>query len=79
MKRPTNVIDQLRHAILNADVSQYRIAKDTGLDKSMLSRFARAKHDMSLANFGLLCAYLGLSLESTGKKQRPTNRKRKGK
>jgi transcriptional regulator with XRE-family HTH domain len=79
MKQPTNVIDQARHAILNADVSQYRISKDTGLDKSMLSRFARSKHEMSLANFSALCAYLGLSLESNGKKQRPPNRKRKGK
>lgn len=79
MKSPTNVVNQLRHAILNADVSRYRIAKDTGVDASMLSKFVRTDLEMSLANFKILCVYLGLGLESTGKKKQQPGRKRKGK
>jgi DNA-binding phage protein len=67
MGKPASVIEQLRQAIENADVSRYRIAKDTGLDQGMLSRFVRTDAAMSMAAFSTLCEYFGLRLQATDK------------
>ena len=40
--------DQLREAVLNAEVTRYRISKETGISESILSRFVRGEADHSV-------------------------------
>ena len=56
------VSDQLRHAICNADVSRYRIGKETGVEQSALSRFVNGTRGLDLSSVDRLAAYLGLEL-----------------
>jgi DNA-binding phage protein len=70
MGKPKNVIDQLRQTIIDADVSRYRIAKDTGLDRSMLHRFVHTEAAMRMDAFAKLCDYFGLRLVQTAKPKR---------
>ena len=79
MSKPRNVIEQLRQTILDADVSRYRIAKDTGLDRSMLHRFVHTDAAMRMDSFSILCDYFGLRLERTAKPTRKAKSKGKGK
>ena len=61
-KHPRTVSDQLRAAIEAAPVSRYRIAKETGLEQSALSRFVRGKAGLDLSTVDRLAEYLGLEL-----------------
>jgi transcriptional regulator with XRE-family HTH domain len=56
------VSDTLREAIRNASVSRYRIACDTGIAESALSRFVSGKRSLDLTSVDKLCEYLGLEL-----------------
>jgi transcriptional regulator with XRE-family HTH domain len=56
------VSDQLRAAIAAAPVSRYRIARDTGVHESALSRFVRGERLLDLSSVDKLAAYLGLGL-----------------
>jgi transcriptional regulator with XRE-family HTH domain len=62
-----DVIDTLRQAIKRAEVSQYRICQDTGIDKAALSRFVSGERGLSMENIDALCRYLGLTLKPTKK------------
>jgi len=53
---------QLRQALLDSDVTLYRIGKETGVDKSVLSKFTHGKRGVSLDSIDTLCEYLGLEL-----------------
>ena len=61
----STVSEQLRAAILaaaEAGVTRYRIAKETGLEQSGLSRFVRGKVGLDLSSVDKLATYLGLEL-----------------
>ena len=69
------ISEQLRAAILNADVSRYRIAQETGLTEAALSRFVNKVSGLSLDSIDKIGEYLGLDI--TSREQKP--RKLKGK
>jgi plasmid maintenance system antidote protein VapI len=47
-KAPTSLSDQLRELIAGAGPSTYELARDTGVDRSVLSRFLPAKRTITL-------------------------------
>jgi predicted transcriptional regulator len=59
--------DQLRKLILEADETQYRIAKETGIPKQSLYRFVNGLRTLSMANLDTLAAYLGWTVTKKGK------------
>ena len=70
--------DEFREAILNADVSRYKIAKATGISESILSRFCRGESGMSNTFMDLIAEQLGLHVAATPKvKRRRTKSKGK--
>ena len=72
-KRADKLSDQLRQIIKDCDLSQYALTKQTGIDKSALSRFVRGERGLSIKALDKLGECLGLSF-TVG--ERP--RKRKG-
>lgn len=58
------VSETLRNAIRNAPVSRYRIACDTGVAESALSRFVSGERSLDLTSVDKLCEYLGLTLQT---------------
>jgi transcriptional regulator with XRE-family HTH domain len=65
-----DVIEAIRRACKQSSASQYRIAKDTGIDKSALSRFVSGERGLSMENVDALCRYLGLELKPIKRKAR---------
>lgn len=59
---PKTITEQLRAAIAAAGVTRYRIAKETGLSESALSRFVKGTRGMDLNSVDKLATYLGLEL-----------------
>jgi transcriptional regulator with XRE-family HTH domain len=60
-KRDTLAGD-LRQAINESGISMYKLAQDTGVSRSQLSRFMREERDLSLGVANKLCEVLGLRL-----------------
>ena len=56
------VSEQLRAAILGADVSRYRISKDLGISEAALSRFVNGAMGLSLKSIDKISEYLGLEI-----------------
>ncbi len=56
------ISEQLRAAILNADISRYRIAKETGLTEAGLSRFVNGVSGLSLDSIDKIGDCLGLEI-----------------
>ena len=54
--------EQLREAILTADMSRYRIAKETGLTEAGLSRFVNGICGLSLDSIDKIGECLGLRI-----------------
>ena len=54
--------DQLRFAIATSEVSQYGLAKKSGVDGGVLSRFMNYERDMRLETAAKLAEELGLCL-----------------
>jgi transcriptional regulator with XRE-family HTH domain len=54
--------EQMRRLILEADVTQYQIAKDTGIYRASLSRFVRGEHGLSQEHLDLLGKYLNWTI-----------------
>lgn len=61
-KKKSGLIDQLRDAVRNAEVSRYRIAQDTGVAESALSRFVNGTAGLSMEGIDLVADYLGLEI-----------------
>ncbi len=57
--------DQLRDAILNADISRYRISKETGLTEAGLSRFVNGVAGLSLDSIDKVGECLGLEITTS--------------
>ncbi len=76
-KNPKLLSEQLRDAILSADVSRYRIAKETGLTEALLSRFINGVAGLGQESIDKIGKYLGLRLDKS-EKPKATKMKRKG-
>ncbi len=61
-KKLPSVSDRLRAAIAAAPVSRYRMAMETGVSQSVLSRFVRGERGLDLSSVDRLAAYLELDL-----------------
>jgi transcriptional regulator with XRE-family HTH domain len=59
--KPT-MTDVLKTAIKESGVSRYRIAQDTGILETSLSRFMRGETSLRLDRADVLAEYLGLRL-----------------
>lgn len=59
-KRLPPLIDQIRKAIDESDVSRYRIAQQTGISESALSQFYNGHRGLSMDSLNKLGAYLKL-------------------
>jgi hypothetical protein len=66
---------QLREAIERSGQSRYEIAKQTGVNASVLSRFVASGHGLRSHNVDALCAYLGLTLTKAKTTKAGTARK----
>lgn len=62
--------EQLRRAVETCGETRYRIAQETGIPESTLSRFVASGRGLSMGNTDRLCAYLGLELKAKGGKRR---------
>ncbi len=63
MKKKTELFsDQLRRAVEQSEHSQYTICRETGIDKSVLSKFVRGLRGLQMDTVDTLCGYLGLRL-----------------
>lgn len=60
-KQADKLSDAIRRAIATADVSRYRIAKDTGVSEPSLSKFMAGAW-LGQDNIDALAAYLGLAI-----------------
>jgi hypothetical protein len=56
--------DDLRQAVRDSDRTRYAIAKETGIDHAMLSRFVRGQAGMSLKAIDRLMECLGLEIRA---------------
>lgn len=56
--------ETLKRAIRESEASLYRIAKDAGVDYTVLHNFARDRNDIMLVNADKLAAYFRLELTS---------------
>lgn len=56
------ISDDLRRAIESSGLTRYRIAKDTGLSQSLLSRFVSGERGLSLEAIDKIGTLLGLRL-----------------
>ena len=59
--------DQLKQAVADSGETLYRVAKDSGVDYSVLLRFMADERGISLETAGKLAAYLGLELRPARK------------
>ena len=59
----TKISDQIRDAIRNSGLTCYAISQQTGVDKSVLSRFMNAKSGLTTATLDDLAGVLGLTLQ----------------
>jgi transcriptional regulator with XRE-family HTH domain len=61
-KLPVTLSDQLRELIAAAGPSAYELARDAGVDRSVLSRFLAGKRTITLETADRLAAVLKLRL-----------------
>ena len=71
-KRHVAFSDQIRKAIDASGLSRYRIAKETGISESMMSRFMSGHGGLSMAYLDRVAALIGLTVakERTSRKAR---------
>lgn len=69
-KQTKPMSERLKDAIANCGVTRYRIAKDTEIEESALSRFMSGKRGLSMEAIDRLLDYLGLEVvERKGRKE----------
>ena len=56
------VIDRLREAVMKSEVSRYRIAIETGISESQLSRLVSGERGLSIDTAERLAEYLGFEI-----------------
>ena len=70
--------DTLREAIRHAPVSRYKIACETGVAESALSRFVSGERSLDLTSVDKLADYLGLELTVTKRQSKSRGSKQRG-
>ena len=70
-----NIEEKLRRAIIDADISRYRLAKLSGVTEGALSHFVNRNRTITLTTAAKLAAVLDLEL--TPKGQSPIKRTKK--
>ena len=60
-----DIEDQLRRAILNADMSRYRLSQLCGVAEAVLSNFVNGHRSMTLKTAAKVARVLGLKLAPT--------------
>ena len=73
-RKPKPISQQLRQAILNANESRYRIAKETGVTEGQLSRFIHSKAKLTLDSIDAIGEYLGLEIATAAKSRKGKGR-----
>jgi hypothetical protein len=68
MARQARFSEQLRRLYLKSGVSHYRVAKDTGLDKAAVSRFARGQAFLSQEGLDALAEYFSWDVVASPRK-----------
>ncbi len=58
----SQILDALRTALAASEQTRYRIAQETGIAESVLSRLVRGERGVSIETAEVLAAYLGLSI-----------------
>jgi DNA-binding phage protein len=71
-----SVTNDLRQAVLCCGKSRYQIAKETGIQQSVLSRFVNQGGGLSMEGIDLVCECIGMRLASDGKPSKPRATKR---
>ena len=61
-RKATKVSDQIRAAIESSGLTMYRIAQETGIHKSALSRFMSGERGLSTTALDILGEFLGLEI-----------------
>jgi transcriptional regulator with XRE-family HTH domain len=56
------VSDQIKRAILDSDLTRYRIAQETGVDEATLSRFLSGERGLSMIAIDRLANFFGYKL-----------------
>jgi len=69
--------DQLRTEIERAPMTRYRIAKETGVPASQLSRFVNRQGGLSLESIDKVCELLGVRLTTDRPKRQPAAKRTK--
>ncbi len=61
-KRPADIEEQLRRAIIESDMSRYRLSQVTGVANAVLSNFVNRKRSLTLTTAVKLAKALRLEL-----------------
>ena len=61
-KLDPTLAETIRTKIKVSDLSQYKIAKDSGVDSGTLSRFVSGERSISIETADKLCKVIGLKL-----------------
>ena len=60
--------DRLRKVLERERVTAYRLSKDLGIDRGMLSRFFHGKQNLSLPKLEQIAEYLGYDIQFVKRK-----------
>ena len=67
--KPKTVSERIRYAIETADVTHYRISKESGIEQSALSRFISGERGLSMEAIDALAEHFGLELTEKPKRR----------
>ncbi|MHC4947203.1 MAG: helix-turn-helix domain-containing protein [Planctomycetota bacterium] len=73
-RRRETLSDQIRRAVLDSDLTRYRIWQETGIDQAALSRFVRGDAGLSLDALDRLADLLDLNIVA-GRRRRSRPRR----
>ena len=62
MRTPIDIEERIRRKLAKAEVSRYRLARQTGISQAMLSRFLRGERHIGLRTAAELAKALGFEL-----------------
>ena len=68
-KKTRALVDQIRQAVLDADLTRYQISQLTGIDNASLSRFVHGERGLSEVALNSLGELLGLEIQVRKKKK----------
>jgi plasmid maintenance system antidote protein VapI len=67
-KKAQDIEEELRQAIVNAEISRYRLSRLTGVSDGLLCNFVNRKRSITMITAAKLAKALGLELRPTRKK-----------